>query len=148
MPGLSSHLFLHLYLLNRFASRSILIWPTALQTILITLRQDSRTSLTVLIRSDVHHQFNSSLRDTYGRLGSTKAEILFLGTAIFVTLTRTVASQDLDNITIGGKVIDQNGAVTQGALFTATLVSINTERRVVTGTIGKLSANPADSGRL
>jgi len=75
MLGLSSYLFLHLYLLHKFASRSIVIWPTALQIILITLKQDSRTSLRVLIRSDVRHQFQHVASPPYGRLGTTKAKI-------------------------------------------------------------------------
>ncbi|HYT48873.1 MAG TPA: carboxypeptidase regulatory-like domain-containing protein [Pyrinomonadaceae bacterium] len=40
-------------------------------------------------------------------------------------------AQDLDNITISGKVTDQNGAVIPGATVTATLVATKVERTVV-----------------
>jgi hypothetical protein len=65
-------------------------------------------------------------------LRTTKIEILLLLVWIFVSLNRTVAAQDLDNITISGKVTDQNGAVIAGATVTATLVSIKAQRAVVT----------------
>src|SRR5215471_4133112 len=70
------------------------------------------------------------------RLRTAKAEILLLVIAIVLSLTRTVAAQDLDNITISGKVIDQNGAVIRGATVTATLVAIKAQRTVVTGDNG------------
>jgi len=41
-----------------------------------------------------------------------------------------VKSQDLDNVTIRGKVIDQNGAVIPGTTITATLVTTRVERTV------------------
>jgi Carboxypeptidase regulatory-like domain/TonB dependent receptor/TonB-dependent Receptor Plug Domain len=41
-------------------------------------------------------------------------------------------AQDLDNVTIGGKVTDQNGAVIPGATVTATLVATRVDRTVVT----------------
>jgi hypothetical protein len=66
------------------------------------------------------------------RLGTTKPQILLFMIATFVSLAQTVASQDLDNITISGRVIDQNGAVIAGARVTATLVSINRQRTVTT----------------
>src|ERR1051325_7226626 len=40
-------------------------------------------------------------------------------------------AQDLDNVTIGGKVTDQNGAVVPGATITATFVATKVERTVV-----------------
>src|SRR2546425_7983940 len=40
-------------------------------------------------------------------------------------------AQDLDNVTISGKVTDQNGAVIPGATVTATLVATKVERTVV-----------------
>src|ERR1051325_660908 len=44
----------------------------------------------------------------------------------------TIAAQDLDNVTISGKVTDQNGAVIPGASVTATLVATKVDRTAVT----------------
>src|ERR1041385_5438615 len=41
-------------------------------------------------------------------------------------------AQDLDNVTISGKVADQNGAVIPGATVTATLAAPKVDRTVVT----------------
>src|SRR2546423_12828258 len=46
-------------------------------------------------------------------------------------------AQDLDNVTISGKVADQNGAVIPGATVTATLVKTKAERAVVTDDEGR-----------
>src|SRR5205814_6862179 len=43
----------------------------------------------------------------------------------------TIAAQDLDSVTISGKVTDQNGAVIPGASITATLVTTKIERTTV-----------------
>ncbi|HEY0348000.1 MAG TPA: carboxypeptidase regulatory-like domain-containing protein, partial [Pyrinomonadaceae bacterium] len=43
----------------------------------------------------------------------------------------TIAAQDLDSVTISGKVTDQNGAVVPGASITATLVTTKIERTTV-----------------
>ena len=40
-------------------------------------------------------------------------------------------AQDLDNVTIAGRVMDQNGAVIPGASVTATLVATKVERTVI-----------------
>src|SRR5436190_18549755 len=45
---------------------------------------------------------------------------------------RPTAAQDLDNVTISGKVTDQNGAVIPGATVTAKLVDTKVERTAVT----------------
>jgi hypothetical protein len=42
------------------------------------------------------------------------------------------AAQDLDNVTISGKVSDQNGAVIPGATVTATLIATKVHRTVIT----------------
>ena len=56
--------------------------------------------------------------------------LLLLG--IFVCLTPCLsAAQDLDNVTISGRVTDQNGAVIPGATVTATLTATKVERSVV-----------------
>lgn len=47
-----------------------------------------------------------------------------------------IKAQDLDNVTIRGKVTDQNGAVIPGATITATLVTTKAERTVVADTDG------------
>src|SRR5690349_15563043 len=44
----------------------------------------------------------------------------------------STAAQDLDNVTISGKVTDQNGAVIPGATVTATLVTTKVERTALT----------------
>ena len=62
--------------------------------------------------------------------------ILFPLLAVLIILPSAVA-QDLDNVTIGGKVTDQNGAVIPGATVTATLVATKIERTVVADGDGK-----------
>ncbi len=47
-----------------------------------------------------------------------------------------VTAQDLDNVTISGKITDQNGAVIPGATITATLVATRAERTLVADTDG------------
>jgi hypothetical protein len=55
--------------------------------------------------------------------------------ALLITLNlaelRIVSAQDLDNVTITGKVIDQNGAVIPGATVEAILVKTGAARKVV-----------------
>ena len=52
-------------------------------------------------------------------------------------LAHAAFAQDLDNATIAGHVIDQNGAVIPGALVTATLVKTKAERSVVADDEGR-----------
>src|SRR6266404_4064397 len=52
--------------------------------------------------------------------------------ALLIFLPLRASAQDLDNVTIAGKVADQNGAVVPGATVTATLVATKVERTVVT----------------
>src|SRR5689334_24536464 len=42
-----------------------------------------------------------------------------------------ITAQDLDNVTIAGKVTDQNGSIIPGATITATLVATKVDRTVV-----------------
>ena len=49
----------------------------------------------------------------------------------------TAAAQDLDNVTISGRVTDQNEAIIPGATVMATLVSTGIERTVVTDADGR-----------
>jgi hypothetical protein len=46
-------------------------------------------------------------------------------------------AQDLDNVTITGRVRDQNGAVIPGTTVTATLLSTHTQRNTITDTTGQ-----------
>src|SRR5690242_2021613 len=57
--------------------------------------------------------------------------ILLLTLIASLSLTpKSLAAQDLDNVTITGRVTDQNGAVIPGATVTATLVKTKVERSV------------------
>src|SRR5205823_7937640 len=51
--------------------------------------------------------------------------------AVSTILTRDAQAQDLDKVTISGKVIDQNGAVIPNASVTAKLIATGVERTVV-----------------
>jgi hypothetical protein len=63
---------------------------------------------------------------------SEKLIFLFaLVTALLCLAPASVVAQDLDNVTIGGRVTDQNGAVIPGASVTATLVATKVERTLV-----------------
>src|SRR5580765_2274386 len=57
---------------------------------------------------------------------------LLVVASILVLLSLSAAAQDLDNVTISGKVTDQNGAVVPGATVTAKLVDTKVERAAVT----------------
>lgn len=57
--------------------------------------------------------------------------LVFLVLVFFGLGVRT-HGQDLDNVTIHGRVTDQNGAIIPGATVTATLVATKVERTVVT----------------
>ncbi len=50
---------------------------------------------------------------------------------------QTLCAQDLDNVSIGGRVADERGAVLPGAIVTATLVATATERSVSTDGEGR-----------
>src|ERR1043165_1518872 len=58
--------------------------------------------------------------------------ILVFTLAAFTFHPVSGAAQDLDNVTISGKVTDQNGAVIPGAGITATLIATKVDRTVVT----------------
>src|SRR5262245_57423057 len=57
--------------------------------------------------------------------------VSFLVVAASLFLPVSALAQDLDSVTISGKVTDQNGAVIPGASVTATLVSTKAERTAV-----------------
>src|SRR4051794_29092616 len=58
--------------------------------------------------------------------------IQILALAASLLFAVTIAAQDLDNVTISGKVTDQNDAVIPGASVTATLVATKVDRVTVT----------------
>src|SRR5437660_1987224 len=62
---------------------------------------------------------------------SSRKLILLIVLASFSVIVSPLVAQDLDNVTIAGRVIDQNGAVIPGATITATLVKTKVERAVV-----------------
>src|SRR5438132_7421005 len=68
---------------------------------------------------------------------SSRKLILLLVMASFSVIVSPLAAQDLDNVTIAGRVTDQNGAVIPGATVTATLVKTRVERTVVTDGDGR-----------
>ena len=57
--------------------------------------------------------------------------VLALTAAVLCLSQQLAVAQDLDNVTITGRVTDQNGAVIPGASVTATLVKTKVERSVV-----------------
>ena len=62
---------------------------------------------------------------------------LILASLLFVFFSASSTAQDLDNVTISGRVMDQNGAVIPGASVTATLLKTKTERTVVADDEGR-----------
>src|SRR6266566_2483381 len=68
---------------------------------------------------------------------SSRKLILLLVLASFPVIASPLAAQDLDNVTIAGRVTDQNGAVIPGATVAATLVKTRVERTVVTDGDGR-----------
>ncbi|MDQ2920242.1 MAG: TonB-dependent receptor [Acidobacteriota bacterium] len=63
---------------------------------------------------------------------------LLLGLLLFALNAgnKTALAQDLDNVTITGKIVDQNGAVIPGATVEAVLIKTSATRTVVTDTQG------------
>lgn len=62
---------------------------------------------------------------------SRTLKFLPLLAALFLVHPGVIKAQDLDNVTIRGKITDQNGAVIPGATIIATLVATKAERTVV-----------------
>jgi hypothetical protein len=65
------------------------------------------------------------------RLAAKPAFLFILLIGLVCSAPRSAAAQDLDNITISGRVTDQNAAVIPGAIVTATLVATKAGRTVV-----------------
>src|SRR3954466_526711 len=64
-------------------------------------------------------------------------KLLLLKVSLLLSFATVAAAQDLDNVTISGKVIDQNGAVIPGATVIAKLVETKVERTATTDGDGK-----------
>lgn len=62
---------------------------------------------------------------------------LLLLAGFSIVTPRDVKAQDLDNVTISGRVTDQNGAVIPGASVEAILIKTSTSRKVVTDSDGR-----------
>ncbi|MCD9189360.1 MAG: TonB-dependent receptor [Pyrinomonadaceae bacterium] len=60
----------------------------------------------------------------------------FFVLCLVILFSADVFSQDLDDVTISGKIVDSNNAPIAGATVTATLVSTNVERNVTTNEDG------------
>ena len=72
------------------------------------------------------------MRSLFGRLSPA----LFAVCLLILTFTVSTFAQDLDEVTISGKVTDPNGLPVAGASVTATLVETGVERTVVTNDEG------------
>src|SRR5207302_8513701 len=68
---------------------------------------------------------------------SSRKLILLLVLASFSVIVSPMVAQDLDNVTIAGRVTDQNGAVIPSATVAATLIKTKVERTVVTDDDGR-----------
>jgi hypothetical protein len=72
------------------------------------------------------------------RLTARTGARTLLAPALLLLLAATAArAQDLDDVTIGGRVVDEHGAVIVGASVTATHAATKAERRVVTDGEGR-----------
>ena len=69
-------------------------------------------------------------------LTSTLLSTLLLAT-LNLAASQSVSAQDLDNVTLTGRVLDQNGAVIPGATIEAMLVSTSATRTTVTDDEGR-----------
>src|SRR6188768_1610795 len=68
--------------------------------------------------------------------GSSFARISAVILALFI-LTFAAAAQDLDDVTISGKVTDSNGLAVVGASVTASSIEMGIDRTVITGDDGR-----------
>jgi hypothetical protein len=91
-----------------------------------------------------HMNIRASRRDDFtsdfasDRFDSTRRRRLRVAAFLLACLFACAArAQDLDDVTIGGTITDQNGAVVTGASVTATLASTNSARMVVTDGDGR-----------
>ncbi len=77
-------------------------------------------------------------------IGRFAPAILFVFLIIFA-FAATGFAQDLDDVTISGRIVDSNNAPIVGATVTATLVTTNVERTVTpmtTDVIASSNSNP------
>nr|MBA3632946.1 carboxypeptidase regulatory-like domain-containing protein [Acidobacteriota bacterium] len=73
------------------------------------------------------------MKNLYGGLTLSVVVCLIL----FAACAATSFAQDLDDVTISGRVVDSNNAPIVGASVTATLVTTNVERTFVTDDEGR-----------
>jgi hypothetical protein len=73
----------------------------------------------------------------FSRFGSALGLCFILAAFIFFANPVSIFAQDLDDVTISGKITDANGAVVMGAAVTATLISENQERTATTDAEGR-----------
>jgi hypothetical protein len=76
------------------------------------------------------------------RLASTRCVTsTLLGVLLFAAInlaeTKSLSAQDLDNVTLTGRVLDQSGAIIQGATIEATLMNTGAARATVTDDEGR-----------
>lgn len=75
--------------------------------------------------------------NTSPNLVHVRLHSIFLSLVFCFAAFNFTAAQDLDNVTIGGRVFDQNGAVIPGASITAVLVKTGANRAAVTDAEGR-----------
>lgn len=71
------------------------------------------------------------------RIPVNRLFIVSVNVAAAIAISAVVTAQDLDNVTIAGRVMDPNGAVIPGATVTATLMSMKAARTVRTDDDGR-----------
>jgi hypothetical protein len=89
-------------------------------------------------------------------MNQNSPRLLLIGARFFFSLLVFIASsallssaaraQDLDNVTISGRIMDQNGAVIPGARVTTVLVKANVERSVTADDEGRYKIIQLDPG--
>jgi hypothetical protein len=73
------------------------------------------------------------MKSVFGRL----APVVFVLSLVFFAFNSVSFAQDLDDVTISGRVVDSNGLAIVGATVTATLIETNVERTVTTNDEGR-----------
>ncbi len=74
--------------------------------------------------------------DTSRRLSFTYSQLALVALSLF-TWTIAGRAQDLDNVTLSGRVLDQNAAVIPGAEVQATLIKLGTTRATASDAAGR-----------
>jgi hypothetical protein len=79
-------------------------------------------------------------------MGARLSILLLAVVTVSALVSITARAQDLDNVTISGRVTDQNGAIIPNASVTAVLVKTNAERNVVADDEGRYRIIELDPG--